>query len=114
MELLILWCGRNRHTAFWKAPCKKAGRRKSGMLTDLLARIFVLCFLLAYGLFVVAFLEWILSTWLESRRKPQHRKRELFAKTGTAARLRDERTPDTQNGSSLLNERMPMPPRAAT
>ena len=40
------------------------------MLTDLLARIFVLCFLLAYGLFVVAFLEWTLRTWMESRRKP--------------------------------------------
>ena len=45
------------------------------MLSDLLARIFVLCFLLVYGLFVVAFLQWTVRTWLRSRVPPRSRTR---------------------------------------
>jgi hypothetical protein len=50
------------HRKHWKALCRQGlgqdPQKESDMLSDLLARIFVLCFLLVYGLFVVAFLQW--------------------------------------------------------
>jgi hypothetical protein len=44
------------------------------MLKDVIARVIVLCFLLLYGAFVVAFLQWTARTWLRSRRKPQSKR----------------------------------------
>jgi hypothetical protein len=40
------------------------------MLREFAARIFVLCFVLVYGVIVIALLQWTARTWLGSRLKP--------------------------------------------